>query len=156
MWTELADGSCRWRQTGGELKVLALKVPGDLPSRQLAVDIQPYSIKGEQALPTGPERAATAHHSNVYSTWVWRGMCCTKQHGDAASISYSSCSQCPASLVLPPPHAVWNRADGEVYLEGELERGVVPEDCFWTHCGGEGEDGCALYLRKMNLEVLQQ
>ena len=49
VWTELADGSCRWRQTGGEVKVLALRVPSDLPSRQLAVDIQPYSIKGEQA-----------------------------------------------------------------------------------------------------------
>ena len=49
-----------------------------------------------------------------------------------------------------------NRASGEVYLEGELERGVVPEECFWTHCGGEGEDGCALYLRKMNLELLQR
>ena len=51
---------------------------------------------------------------------------------------------------------MWNRASGEVYLEGGLERGVVPEDCFWTHCGGEGEDGCALYLRKMNLELLQK
>ena len=51
---------------------------------------------------------------------------------------------------------MWNRASGEVYLEGELERGVVPEECFWTHCGGEGEDGCALYLRKMNLELLQR
>ena len=51
---------------------------------------------------------------------------------------------------------MWNRANGEVYLEGGLERGVVPEDCFWTHCGGEGEDGCALYLRKMNLELLQK
>jgi hypothetical protein len=51
---------------------------------------------------------------------------------------------------------VWNKASGEVYLEGALERGVVPQDCFWTSCGGEGEDGCAIYLRKMNLEVLQQ
>lgn len=56
----------------------------------------------------------------------------------------------------PLVSAVWNRSTGEVYLEGELERGVVPEDCFWTHCGGEGEDGCALYLRKMNLELLQK
>jgi hypothetical protein len=46
VWTELMDGSCRWRQTGGEVKVLALKVPQELPSRQLAVDIQPYSVKG--------------------------------------------------------------------------------------------------------------
>ncbi|KAL4859604.1 Serine/threonine-protein phosphatase T [Chlorella vulgaris] len=96
VWTELMDGSCRWRQTGGEVKVLALKVPQELPSRQLAVDIQPYSVK------------------------------------------------------------VWNRSSGEIYLEGGLERGVVPEDCFWTHCNGEGEDGCALYLRKMNLELLKQ
>ena len=56
----------------------------------------------------------------------------------------------------PPAAAVWNRSSGEVYLEGGLERGVVPEDCFWTHCGGEGDDGCALYLRKMNLELLQK
>lgn len=56
----------------------------------------------------------------------------------------------------PPAAAVWDRQSGEVYLEGELERGVVPEDCFWTHCGGGGEDGCALYLRKMNLELLQR
>jgi hypothetical protein len=54
------------------------------------------------------------------------------------------------------PHAVQNRVSGEVYLEGDLERGVVPEDCFWTHCQGTGEDGCMVYLRKMNLELLQQ
>ncbi|PSC67238.1 Tetratricopeptide repeat 28 [Micractinium conductrix] len=96
VWTEIADGSCRWRQSGGEVKVLALRVPADLPPKQLAVDIQPYSLK------------------------------------------------------------VFNRSTGDVYLEGTLERGVVPEDCFWTHCGGEGEDGCAISLRKMNLEVLQK
>lgn len=26
VWAELADGSCRWRQTGSEVKVIALKV----------------------------------------------------------------------------------------------------------------------------------
>lgn len=25
-WAQLADGSCRWRQTGSEVKVIALKV----------------------------------------------------------------------------------------------------------------------------------
>ncbi len=25
-WTQLADGSCRWRQTGSEVKIIALKV----------------------------------------------------------------------------------------------------------------------------------
>ena len=46
VWAELADGSCRWRQTGGEIKLLALKVPRDLPTKQLAVVIEPYSLKG--------------------------------------------------------------------------------------------------------------
>ena len=46
VWAELADGSCRWRQTGGEVKVLALRVPPQLPSKHLAVDLQPYSLKG--------------------------------------------------------------------------------------------------------------
>ena len=26
VWAELADGSCRWRQTGSEIKVICLKV----------------------------------------------------------------------------------------------------------------------------------
>jgi hypothetical protein len=52
VWAELADGSCRWRQTGGEVKVLALRVPKDLPTKQLAVAIEPYSLKG------GPGRQA--------------------------------------------------------------------------------------------------
>ena len=43
-----------------------------------------------------------------------------------------------------------------MYLEGELERGVVPEDCYWTHCQGDAEDGCVLSLHKMNLELLQK
>ena len=43
-----------------------------------------------------------------------------------------------------------------MYLEGALERGVVPEESYWTQCGGEGEDGCLLTLRKMNLELLQR
>lgn len=46
MWTELADGSCRWRQTGSELKVMALCVPAELPAKQLAVTIEPLYLKG--------------------------------------------------------------------------------------------------------------
>ena len=26
VWAEMADGSCRWRQTGSEIKIIALKV----------------------------------------------------------------------------------------------------------------------------------
>jgi tetratricopeptide (TPR) repeat protein len=95
-WVELADGSCRWRQTGGEIKVLALRVPQGLPPRELGVNFEPFGLR------------------------------------------------------------VWHKITGEVYLEGRLHRGIVPEECFWTHCGGEGEDGCCLTLQKMNLEVLRK
>ncbi|KFM27326.1 Tetratricopeptide repeat protein 28 [Auxenochlorella protothecoides] len=96
LWAELADGSCRWRQTGAEVKVCVLKVPHTLRPRQLSVTLEPYSIK------------------------------------------------------------VSNKDTGEVYLEGTLERGIVPEDSVWTHGGGSGEDGTMLYLQKMNLELLQK
>ena len=95
-WVEIADGSCRWRQTGGEVKVLALKVPKDMPPRHLAVSFDPFYLK------------------------------------------------------------VANKETGEVYLEGKLHRGVVPEECFWTHCGGDGDDGCCITMKKMNLEVLRK
>ncbi len=44
----------------------------------------------------------------------------------------------------------------QVFLEGDLERGIVPEDSVWMHGGGSGEDGCLLLLRKMNLELLRR
>ena len=44
----------------------------------------------------------------------------------------------------------------QVYLEGELERGIVPLESAWMHDHGEGEDGCLLLLQKMNLELLQR
>ena len=172
VWAELADGSCRWRQTGGEVKVVALRVPPELPNRQLAVDIQPYSLKGAPI-------PALAGCSVAGRGVVERERAGLQQQGCAGA-----CRALPLPAVLHPFHtfhpiatptlplpthahilhhpplptttAVWNRATGEVYLEGSLERGVVPEDCFWTHCGGEGEDGCAIYLRKMNLEVLKK
>ena len=52
--------------------------------------------------------------------------------------------------------AVENRKTGEVYLAGELERGIVPAQSVWTHGGGGGEDGCLLLLQKMNLELLRR
>ena len=63
---------------------------------------------------------------------------------------------------LPAPHtsgsccAVMNKVSGEVYLEGQLERGIVPEESVWEHGGGSGQDGCLLYLHKMNLELLRK
>ena len=52
--------------------------------------------------------------------------------------------------------AVAHKRTGEVWLEGALERGVVPEECAWTAGGGAGEDGCLLLLQKMNLELLRR
>ena len=52
--------------------------------------------------------------------------------------------------------AVVHRQSGEVYLEGKLERGIVPEESVWEHGGGVGEVGCTLYLHKMNLELLRR
>ena len=96
VWVEIADGSCRWRQSGSEIKVIALKVPPNLSARHLIVQFEPYRL-------------------------------CVK-HKDT----------------------------GEVYLEGTLHRGIIPDACFWTQLGGEGEDGCLLSLTKMNLEVLKK
>lgn len=49
-----------------------------------------------------------------------------------------------------------HRQSGEVYLEGKLERGIVPEESVWEHGGGVGQEGCTLYLQKMNLELLRR
>jgi hypothetical protein len=46
------------------------------------------------------------------------------------------------------------RSDGCVFLDGELERGIVPDESVWAHGGGAGEDGFVFYLKKMNLELL--
>ena len=51
---------------------------------------------------------------------------------------------------------VGHRRGGEAFLEGRLERGIVPAECVWMAGGGAGEDGCLLLLRKMNLELLRR
>lgn len=94
-WVELGDGSCRWRQSGSEIKIIALNVPKSLPAKQIVVTFEPYKISVE------------------------------------------------------------NKDTGHLYLSGTLHRGIVPDECFWTHMGGEGEDACLLTLTKMNLEVLK-
>lgn len=48
------------------------------------------------------------------------------------------------------------RSDGAVFLDGELERGIVPSESVWALSGGDGEDGFVFYLKKMNLELLAQ
>ena len=55
VWTELADGSCRWRQTGSEIKVMVLRVPQQLPAKQLEVTIEPLFLRGEGGVPFAAE-----------------------------------------------------------------------------------------------------
>ena len=52
--------------------------------------------------------------------------------------------------------AVAHRHSGEVWLEGDLERGIVPDSCVWTAGEGAGEDGFLVLLEKMNLELLRR
>lgn len=52
--------------------------------------------------------------------------------------------------------AVSNKMGNEQYWTGNLERGIVPEDCVWEYSGGTGQEGCILYLQKMNLELLRR
>lgn len=51
---------------------------------------------------------------------------------------------------------VSNKSSGEIYLEGRLERGIVPKESLWMLDDGVGEDGCLLLLQKMNLELFQK
>ena len=51
---------------------------------------------------------------------------------------------------------VATRDGAKVFLEGDLERGIVPKECLWMQGGGSGEDGFLLLLHKMNLELLQK
>jgi hypothetical protein len=95
-WVELSDGSCRWRQSSSEIKLIVLSVPSDTPSKEICIQFEPYNI------------------------------------------------------------VVGNKVTGETYLSGKLHRGIIPNECFWTHMGGCGEDGCLVTMTKMNLEVLQK
>ena len=51
---------------------------------------------------------------------------------------------------------VVDKISGEIFLQGRLERGIVPKECLWMLDSGTGEDGCLLLLHKMNLELFQR
>ena len=44
-WIQLADGSCRWRQSGSEIKIIALRVPSDLAPKMIDVKFEPYELR---------------------------------------------------------------------------------------------------------------
>ena len=76
-----------------------------------------------------------------------------QSHG-RAQLATTRCVEGPNVLLVYGMHA--SPGELQVYLEGELERGVVPLESAWMHDHGEGEDGCLLLLQKMNLELLQR
>ena len=51
VWAEMADGSCRWRQTGSEVKIIALRVPPTVSPADVVVDFDPYHLRGEDLDP---------------------------------------------------------------------------------------------------------
>jgi hypothetical protein len=59
-------------------------------------------------------------------------------------------------LYLSLETAVASKKSSEVFLEGTLERGIIPDESVWVAGQGEGEDGFMLFLQKMNLELLQK
>ncbi len=56
--------------------------------------------------------------------------------------------------ILPDLVTCSNRRSGEVYFEGQLCRGVIPEQCLWEYEGDSGH--VTFYLKKMNLELLSK
>ena len=46
VWAQLADGTCRWRQTSSQLTIVCLKVQRGTPAKQLQVTLDLYFIKG--------------------------------------------------------------------------------------------------------------
>ena len=59
-------------------------------------------------------------------------------------------------VVTLEPHrvSIAHKRTGEVYLQGQMWRGIIPQESVWMQGDGPGEDGCLLLLRKMNLELL--
>lgn len=49
---------------------------------------------------------------------------------------------------------VKHKETGHVYLDGDLWKGIIPEESFWINGSGDGENGFVIQLTKMNLELL--
>lgn len=65
-------------------------------------------------------------------------------------------SHCHSRAPHPLTATVSNKQSSEIYLEGTLERGIIPDESTWIAGQGSGEDGFMLFLQKMNLELLQK
>jgi hypothetical protein len=61
-----------------------------------------------------------------------------------------------AAEIGPYSLHVTDRVTGDVYLSGDLARGVVPGASSWVYGGGADEDGCVVTLVKMNLELFER
>lgn len=116
VWTELADGSCRWRQTGSEIKIMVLKVPQEMLAKQLVVTIEPLYLKGGLGSHSAAQRSAD-HAAQMH--WL-------AAHGAAAG-------QCG---VVWLGHASWLRWLPFGWRGGERAR--LP----FTFCGAKPSTPC--------------
>ncbi len=162
VWAEAGDGSCRWRQTASEVTLLCLGVPPHTPAKQLQVTVDPYFIKGTVCtFITHFLSFSVVRHGHLptqsLSLMLHLSACCLCIH-PVCPISYMSQQHCQGSFdcCMQWCPAVVDKLSGGVYLEGHLERGIVPEESVWEHGGGVGENGCLLYLHKMNLQLLRK
>lgn len=51
---------------------------------------------------------------------------------------------------------VKHKETGQVYLDGDLWKGIIPEESLWINGNGDGENGFVIQLTKMNLELLAE
>ncbi|KAA6420245.1 MAG: heat shock STI-like [Trebouxia sp. A1-2] len=141
------------------------------PKLEMVVPYKQYKlVRGDGS---APER--TKKHpfcmSRVHYSAADRGEEVWAEVGDGSCRWRQTASEVTLLCLGVPPHTpakqlqvnldpyfikVVNKVSGGVYLEGHLEQGIVPEESVWEHGGGVGENGCLLYLHKMNLQLLRK
>ncbi|KAL0049465.1 hypothetical protein WJX82_003033 [Trebouxia sp. C0006] len=141
------------------------------PKLEMVVPYKQYKLVHSDG--SAPER--TRKHpfcmSRVHYSAPDRGEEVWAEVGDGSCRWRQTASEVTLLCLGVPPHTpakqlqvtldpyfikVVDKVSGGVYLEGHLERGIVPEESVWEHGGGVGENGCLLYLHKMNLQLLRK
>ena len=72
VWAELADGSCRWRQTGSEIKIICLKVsPNGSPDSCPMVATAATHLRHWTGIKSCSVRSALLGPRLICSWYVW-------------------------------------------------------------------------------------
>ncbi|DBA90606.1 TPA: hypothetical protein ACH3X1_003839 [Trebouxia sp. C0004] len=159
------------RAQAGTMAPSAQLVEIPRPKLEMVVPYKQYKLV--RADGSAPER--TKKHpfcmSRVHYSAADRGEEVWAEVGDGSCRWTQTASEVTLLCLGVPPHTpakqlqvtldpyfikVVDKVSDEVYLEGHLERGIVPEESVWEHGGGVGENGCLLYLHKMNLQLLRK